>query len=142
MQPHSFLFQGSKERLLRTVSREGGMLLENHKFKILWKCKRAKPLDKLPFHFLCSYENTGNGYRICYQIMPAITTVLRIVFSLLFAVYLAFLAWEQNSVKLIPLVFLFLVLPINWYISQKRACESEFRNVFGVVTSPRNGHDK
>jgi hypothetical protein len=136
------LFQGSKERLHRTVEREGGRFLGNYQFKIFWKSKHAKPLNKLPFQFRCTYRNTSNGYLITYRVCPSFTTLISIAISFLFACYVTYCAWIRDSVEVIPCLIVFFTVPVVWYTTQLRSCLSEFNETFGVVTKPRKERKK
>lgn len=141
--PHQeLLFQGSKERLHKTITREGGTILENQQFEIVWKCKQAKPLDRLPFLFRCTYENTGNGYLIGYRVVPALATVICMIVSFLVAFYFTYRAWTGNVVEVIPHAIIFFIVPAVWCITQFRNCSHEFRETFGVITTPGKNHKK
>lgn len=136
------LFQGSKERLHRTVTREGGTFLDNRTFKILLKSKQAKPFDKRSFWFHCIYESTAEGYLITYDVAPSAVTTIRAILFFMFDGCIGYLAWIKNAIEMIPILFFLFLFPTIMYFSQYRSCISQFQKTFGTVTIPRTQRSK
>lgn len=129
------LFQGSKERLKRSVARCGGTFLENQNFEIVWRSKYFQ--RGLAYRFRCRYEKTDEAYQITYTCVPTAGTFLRMLLLtgglLLFAVQECAAGYYESAMG----VCLFSMLYPALAVWQGVSCRKAFCRFFSVVTGSK-----
>ena len=126
------LFQGSKERLKRNISKKEGDFPAPGQFRMLWRSPYFK--WGLSFRMTGRYHNTGYGIRILYRFRPTIATVLWVMIPVLFL--LSFAAWEirsgnMESAVAVSLFSLLYPMAALWQFSY---CVKAMHRYFSTVT--------
>ena len=126
------LFQGSKERLKRNISKKEGEFLSPGHFRMLWRSPYFK--WGLSFRMTGRYETTEDGIRIRYYFRPTVMTVLWTAIPTLFL--LTFAAWEirDGNGQSAMAVFLFSLLYPTVAVWQFFGCYKIMRRFFGIAT--------
>lgn len=125
----TLLFIGSKERLKRSITKQGGELLDHCRFTLLWRSTYFR--RGLTFRIRGSYEKTEEGYLLRYRFQPTFARVsVPVLFFLFFAV-LEFVDGFRDSTLYVCLFCLMYPAIALW---QSVSCHKQFRKFFEVPT--------
>ena len=133
MKENTLLFIGSKERLKRRITKQGGSLQGNCRFTLLWRSSYFR--WGLSFQIKGSYEKTEEGYLLQYRFRPTVATVLWVAIPMLFFLLFATGEFVDGSWDTTLYVCLFCLMYPAIALWQAVSCHRQFRQFFEVETN-------
>lgn len=132
MKERTLLFHGSKERLRRSIQKQGGSVLPERRFRLTWRSKYFR--RGLSFRIQGSYERREDGILLTYRFAPTAVTLLWVGVPVL--ILLSFALWEcgNGNNDSAAAVALFSILYPAVALWQAHSCHQEFCRYFEVVT--------
>ena len=126
------LFRGSKDRLKRNISRQGGDFPAPGQFRIIWRSPYFK--WGLSFRMTGCYEKTEQGILIRYRFRPTVPALLWVGLPVGFL--LSFVLWElkNGNVDSAASVLIFSLMYPSAALWQYVSCHKIMRRYFDIVT--------
>ena len=126
------LFHGSKERLKRNVTKQGGTFPAPGQFRMLWRSSYFK--WGLSYRMTAHYETEGQGIRIRYRFLPTALTLFWTALPVVFL--LSFAAWElrDGNTESAAAVSLFSLMYPTVSVWQYLSCRKMMLTFFSIVT--------
>ncbi len=127
------LFQGSKERLKRNVSKHGGTFPAPGNFRMLWRSNYFK--WGLSFRMTGRYEKTEEGFRITYRFLPSAGTLLWTALPVAYLLFFALWELKDGNLDSAAAVAVFSLMYPAVVVWQFLRCHKEMRRYFGIATN-------
>ena len=126
------LFRGSKERLKRNVTKQGGYFPTPGQFRLLWRSPYFK--WSLSFRMTALYKNTEDGIRITYRFLPTAATLFWLCIPVAFL--LSFALWElrMGNLESSAAVSVFSLMYPAVVVRQYRSCRKMMLAFFAIET--------
>ena len=129
---NTLLFIGSKERLKRSITKQGGSLQDNCRFSLLWRSTYFR--RGLTFRISGSYEKTEQGYLLRYRFLPSVATILWVAIPMLFFLFFAAGEFADGFRDTALYVCLFCLMYPGIALWQAVSCHKQFRKYFSIIT--------
>ena len=127
-----FLFVGSKERLKRKIEKHEGTVLDQCRFRLVWRSSYFR--RGLSFQIKGNYEKTGNGYLLRYRFVPTAMTILWVSIPMLICIAFAFHFLIASNADAAGALLLFSLLYPTIALWQAVSCHKQFRKDFEIAT--------
>ena len=126
------LFVGSKERLKRKIEKHEGTVLDQCRFRLVWRSGYFR--RGLSFQIKGSYEKTEGGYLLRYRFVPTVMTMLWVSVPALTCIGFAVYFWMVSNADAAAALLLYSLLHPAIALWQAASCHKQFRKSFEVVT--------